>query len=179
MTLFAILVLAALAILLPLLRAVRGQSVAVRQVDDLSPHLRPVDVEAFRNLVDPAEEVYLRRHLPPREFRKIQRERFWAATEYVSAAAHNAAILLRLGEAARRSPDPQIAQAAQQLVDCAVRLRLYAFLVQAKLYVGILLPGSRFSPTGIADTYQQLNGLLIHLGRLQYPSRGARISAAL
>ena len=45
-----------------------------------------------------------------REFRAVQRERMRAALEYIRNSAHNAACLLRLGEAASRSGDPRIAR---------------------------------------------------------------------
>jgi hypothetical protein len=179
MTTSAILVLGSILVLLSLFRVVQRRNQAARSLDELAGHIRPVDLEAFRNLVDRDEEVFLRLHLPPRRFRKVQRERLRTAAEYVSCVAQNAAILLRLGEAAAHSPDPRIAQAGRELVDNALRLRRYAVLALAQLYVGVLLPGSRITAAGIADQYQQLSGALTQMGRLQYPSRGARISATL
>jgi hypothetical protein len=176
MTITLILVLIGLVALLFLLRLAKGRSSAIGSVEDLSGRLRPVDVEAFRNLVDPAEEQFLRANLLPAEFRKIQRERLCAAIEYISCAARNAAVLIRMGEAARRSSDPSIAEAGERLVDSAIRLRLYAFQTVAKLYLGILLPGARLSPMGLAESYEQLTGLGRSLGRLEYQTRGASAS---
>jgi hypothetical protein len=176
MTITLILVLIGLVALLFLLRLAKGRSSAIGSVEDLSGRLRPVDVEAFRNLVDPAEEQFLRANLLPAEFRKIQRERLRAAIEYISCAARNAAVLIRMGEAARRSSDPSIAEAGERLVDSAIRLRLYAFQTVAKLYLGILLPGARLSPMGLAESYEQLTGLGRSLGRLEYQTRGASAS---
>jgi hypothetical protein len=165
--------------LLFLIRLAKGRGSTTSSLDDLNGRLRPVDVEAFRNLVDPDETEFLRTHLPPAEFRAVHRERLRAAVDYISCAAHNAAILLRLGEAARRSPDPSIAEAGEKLVDSAIRLRLYAFRAMAKLYLGIILPGAQISPVGIAESYESMTRLVAVLGRLQYPSRGARVSATL
>jgi len=139
-------------------------------------HIRSVDINAFRNLIDPAEEDFLRHHLPPAEFRKIQRERLQAAVEYISCAAHNAAILLRIGEAARRSPDPATAEAAEKLVDHAIRLRLYAFQAIPRLYVGIIFPGWHPSSLRVVESYEQVTRQVVRLG-LQYPVAG--VSAAL
>jgi hypothetical protein len=135
-----------------------------------------VDIEAFRNLIDPTEEDFLRSRLPPAEFRKIQRERLRAAVEYVSCAAQNAAILLRLGEAARNSPDPATAEAAEKVVDHAIRLRLYAFQAIPRLYVGIIFPGWQASSLRVVETYEQVTRQVVRLG-LQYPVGG--VSAAL
>ena len=81
-------------------------------IDELASQLRPIDVDAFRNLIDEREEKFLRERLPTWEFRRIQRRRNLAAVEYIWCAAQNAAILIRLGEAARQNPDPAIAAAA-------------------------------------------------------------------
>jgi hypothetical protein len=173
------LVVAGLFALLFLIRLAKGRSSTANRLDDLTGCLRPVDVEAFRNLIDPGEEEFLRANLLPAEFRTIHRERLRAAVEYISCAAQNAAILLRLGEAARRSPDSTIAEAGERLVDSAIRLRLYSFLAMAKLRLGILLPGTTISPAGIAEGYERMTGLAVLVGRLQYPSKGVRLSAAL
>jgi hypothetical protein len=165
--------------LLFLIRIAKGRASTIHGLDNLGEHIRPVDVNAFRNLVDPEEEEFLRTNLPPAEFRAIHRERLRAAVDYVSCAAQNAAVLLRLGEAARRSPDPAIAEAGETLVDSAIRLRLYAFHARGRIYLGILLPGVRLSPVSFAESYERMTGLVIQLGRLQYPATGARVAAAL
>jgi hypothetical protein len=160
-----------------LIRVSKGRALTSEVLENPTEHIRAVDVEAFRNLVDPDEEEFLRTNLPPVEFRRIQRERLRAAVEYVSCAAHNAAILLRLADAGRRSSDPATAEAAQKLVDNALRLRLYALQAIPRLYLGMILPGSRISPVRIAESYEQMTRLVVLLGCLQYPTRG--VSAAL
>jgi hypothetical protein len=127
--------------------------------------------------MDPGEAEFLRANLSPSEFRKIQRERLQAAVEYVSGAAENAAILLHLADAGRRSSDPATAEAAEKLVENAIRLRLYAFQTIARLYLGMILPGARIAPVRVAESYEQMTRLVVLLGCLQYPTRG--VSAAL
>jgi hypothetical protein len=176
MTLTIIIV--ALALAAPfLLVALRGQAARSKMLDNPAAHIRSVDVDAFRNLVDPDEEEFLRSHLSPADFRRIQRERLRAAIEYVNCAAHNAVILLRLADAGRRSPDDATAEAAQKLADNALRLRLYALQAIPNLYLGMIFPGSRISPVRIAESYEQMTRQVVMLGCLQYPTRG--ISAAL
>jgi len=177
MTLTIIVVAVALTTLVLLAALARGQAASSRLLENPAEHIRSVDVVAFRNLVDPDEEEFLRTSLPPGEFRRIQRERLRAAVEYVSCAAHNAAILLRVADAGRRSSDPATAEAAQALVDNALRLRLYALHAVPRLYLGMIFPGSRISPAGIAESYEQMTRLVVRLGCLQYPTRG--VSAAL
>lgn len=150
-----------------------------RRDADLSQQIQPVDVEAFRNLTDPAEEQYLREWLPPGDFRRIQRKRLRAAIEYATGVSHNAGVLLSLGQAARRSPDPAIVEAAGNLVNEALRLRFYSVLAIAKLWVRFAFPDAALQPSGIVDRYQHTTQGAVRLGRLQYPDHGGLLSRAL
>ncbi|HKN35514.1 MAG TPA: hypothetical protein VJX16_19910 [Terriglobales bacterium] len=157
----------------------RGRAAAVPDVSDLRDQVRPVDLAAFRNLVDPDEESYLREHLPRGEFRAIRRERLRAGIDYVQCVVANAVLLLRVGEAARRSQDPEVAAAGQELVNSALRLRIYALLAQGKLYARILIPGLRISPARISDSYEHLAGMVSRLGRLQNVRQTYKIADTL
>jgi hypothetical protein len=174
-----VLILISLSVLAFLFSVARGRSAKVSTLDDLRGHTRPVDLESFRNLIDPSEEEFLRTNLSPRNFRVVQRERLRAAVEYVQWASQNAAVLLRLGEAARASADPGIAEAAQLLIASALRLRLYALLTIPKLYIGIALPGTHFSPGHLADRYQKLSSQAGQLVVMQNPTRTPRLSVVL
>ncbi|MGB6676563.1 MAG: hypothetical protein WBE44_07720 [Terriglobales bacterium] len=177
MTVTLILISTALLALALLVRLAKGRAVAPEVLENPTEHLRAVDVGAFRNLVDPGEEEFLRTNLAPAEFRKIQRERLRAAVEYVSCAAQNAGVLLRLADAGRRSSDPATAEAAEKLVNNALRLRLYALHTIPRLYLSMIFPGTRISPVRIAESYEQMTRQVVLLGCLQYPTRG--VSAAL
>src|SRR5690349_355222 len=179
MTIALILVAIALLVAMFLLWVARGQAQSIADLQDLPQKTKPVDLAAFRNLIDPVEEQFLRDNLRPRDFRLVQKQRMVAAIAYVRCAAHNAAVLVRLGQAARRSGDPQVVLAAQQLVNSAMRLRIYALLALLKLYPATLVPGARVSPAAVADAYQQLTSIVSQLTRLQQPSRAVRISNAL
>jgi len=169
----------ALLMLVVLLLAVRGQGGAVRSLQELEGCTQPVDLEAFRNLTDPQEEQYLREELEPAEFRTLERERLRAALEYVKRAAGNASILLRVGEAARRDANPEIARAAGELAECAFKLRMYALLAEGLLHVRMLVPDARWSPVRVARDYQGLREQVARLSRLLRPEYAGRISAAL
>src|SRR6266851_1728149 len=174
------LIFVALAILLLLLYLEGGHnSSSSNRLEDLTGRTRPVDLEAFRNVVDPGEEDFLRANLLPRQFRAVQRERMRAALEYVQNAAHNADFLLRMGEAATQSADPRIAQAGRQLVDSALRLRAYALLSGAKLNVRMLFPQRRLAFGKLADNYQHLSALAGQLALMQHPNQAGRLSALL
>lgn len=145
-------------------------------LDKLAAELRPVDVRAFRNLMDQREEQFLRENLSFGDFRNVHRERMLAAAEYVHCAAKNAAILVRLAEAARVSHDPEIVAAGERLLDNALRLRLYAWQMIPKLYIAILLPGVVQGPYSLPESYDTVKRQVVMLG-LRFPTHG--MSAAL
>jgi len=167
------------AVSLVLIRAALGRHLPVPSLQALEGHTQPVDVAAFRNLIDPAEEDYLRERLSAREFRAIQRARLRATLEYVRCTACNAAILLRLGEASRRDNNPEVAAAARALVNNALRLRVSAMLAIVVLYGRVVMPGSRVSVGRVTDAYENLIQGLVRLARLQDPAHASRVSAAI
>jgi len=136
----ALLIAFALVVVGVLVRAIRRRRAPVPDLHALEAHTQPVDLAAFRNLVDPAEEDYLRENLPAGPFHALQRERMRAALEYVRRTAYNSAILLRVGEAARRDPNPEVAAAARTLMNDALRLRMNAMLAMVVLYGRIAMP---------------------------------------
>lgn len=174
-----ILVVLVTGVLLLLARAARGQGIRIASVGELTGRTTAIDLVAFRNLVSFEEEEYLRRNLPPSQFRTLQRERMRAAAAYIQNALRNAAILLRLGEAARQSPDPQLAAAGRALMDNAIRLRLYAFFALLKLYLNIAFPGLHLAPLTIVDRYERLTDAMARFTRLQQPSLVTRVSLTL
>jgi hypothetical protein len=160
-------------LLLVVVRAAHGHRIAPAALSDPGSQIRTIDMEAFRNLVDPEDEAYLRSVLPSESFRALKRHRLQVTTAYVRSIAYNAAWLLRFGEMARQSPDPEIASAGQQLAANALRLRLSSFLVLARLHMEIWLPGATTSAVRVVSAYEQLRDLSGRLARLQTPARRA------
>ena len=146
-------------------------------LEKLAIELRPVDVGAFCNLISASEQQYLREHLPPREFRSIHRERMGAAVEYVRCAAHNASILMRLGDAARQHPDPSVRAAGEKLLESGLRLRLYAIQVIPRLYLSMAFPNAKPTADILADTYDNMGRQVVTLSCLHFPTHG--MSSAL
>jgi len=155
----------------------KGHLTTDGNLENLASQLRHVDVGAFCNLIAAGEQEYLRDHLPPREFRTIHRERMLAAVEYVRCAAHNAAILIRLGESARQHSDPVIRATGERLLDNGLRLRLYAFQLVPRLYLSMAFPNFGPVPDVLADTYDTMNRQVVRLSSLQFPTYG--MSSAL
>ena len=183
MTMAIILVLvvaAALALLLILAFVVsRNRQISA---DGLAGQIQPIDVAAFRNLIDPAEDAYLRHRLVVSEFRVVQRARLRATACYVRTAWSNAGVLTRMGQNALAEGDTRTAAAAQQLIDNAALLRQNAAYALLKIYVAMAWPRSNeagmpalHSP--VLQNYERLNGNAMLLGRLQNPATPLRIAA--
>jgi hypothetical protein len=128
---------------------------------------RSLDIEAFRNLVDSAEETFLSNNLSPKKFREIKRQRAWAALTYAREAGKAAAALASIGQAAQRSCDPTIAASGVQLAENAFRLRLQTLRASLYLLTDILLPDlqSRALPP-VADQYERAADILSRLSRI-------------
>jgi hypothetical protein len=175
MTLTVILVvLGALALLLIIGLPVFGNS----QADPGSDQIEPIDLEAFRNLVDPGEAEYLRRCLPVSEFRRVQRERLLAVAAYVRVATRNATVLIGIGQNALTASDPSTAAAARQLIESALLLRRNSALILIRIYLEFVWPKSGLAATPIVSAYEKLSGTAMLLGRLQNPASPIRISVS-
>lgn len=142
-----------------------------------SQQLQLIDLDAFRNLVDPAESAYLRRRLPAPEFRRVQRARLRAMASYVHAAGHNATALVRIGQAALAGNDAQTSQAARELVDNAVLLRRNATFALCRIYVALAWPHVGLAADPILHDYERVNGSAMLLGRLQNPASPGHTAA--
>lgn len=149
----------------------RGNRTSEKSFDDVVEQLQPIDVNAFRNLIDEKEEDYLRAQLETSEFRSIHRERMLAAVEYVWGAARNAGILIHLAEAVQHDPDPAVASAALSLLENASKLRLYALRVVPQLWLSMLIPGLRLTPLSVAESYDAVAREVVILGCLRSSSR--------
>ncbi len=176
MTLAIFLVVVAALALVFILSITLSRSLQISAGTSLATQIRPIDVEAFRNLVDPAEDEYLRRRLPAAEFRMIRRERLRAMAVYVQTAGRNAAVLVRIGQAALTG-NARTAEAARQLVDSALLLRRNAAFALLRIYIALAWPTSGLAAAPVLRGYEQLNGAAMLLGRLQSPAAPVRIFA--
>jgi hypothetical protein len=176
MTIAIILVVAAALALIFILRVTLSRSLQISAGTGLA-QIQPIDVEAFRNLVDPEEADYLRMRLSASQFRRVQRWRLRATAAYVQVAGRNALVLVRMGQAAATASDAPTAEAARQLVDNALLLRRNATIALLRIYIALAWPNSGLAATVIVRGYEQLSGSAMLLGRLQNPAAPVRISA--
>jgi hypothetical protein len=134
---------------------------------------RSLDIEAFRNLIDADEEAFLRDNLAPKRFREIKRQRAWAAFLYAWEAGGAATALAKVGQAAQRSADPQVAASGAQVAENAFRLRLQTMKACLLLLTEVALPGlqSRSIPF-VVDEYERTAQILFRLGGFSSGVRG-------
>jgi hypothetical protein len=177
MTLAIVLVIVAGLALAVIFRFAVTRSLQISSSADLAGQIRPLDIQAFRNLADPAESRYLRRRLPPSEFRTVQRERLRAMAAYIQAASHNATVLIRIGQSAALAGDAQTVDAARQLVQNAQLLRINAAVASCRIYAAYVWPNSTLGTAPIVHGYEQVSGSAMLLGRLQNPAAPVRLSA--
>jgi len=174
----AILVAAGLGLAAFLFYVVRGSTAATGKLEEVGTVTRPVDLLAFQNLVDPEEDELLRCSLPPPVFRRVQRERLRAAIGYVEQGAANAAVLLRIGEAMGHE-DPAVAAIGREMVNAALRLRVYALLVVMILHLRVWIPSVGAPVREVSTRYEELRNQFARLARTRRPADAGHLLAAL
>lgn len=127
----------------------RSRDFSSKSLDNKTKDFHWIDMVALRNLLDPAEDEFLRKRLQPSEFRAMRQKRLEAALEYISAAARDAEILACMLHTACNTRNPTTMGAAYKLAHEAAQLRIYAFL-------SMLFPGVRSSLLKVADIYEQV-----------------------
>jgi hypothetical protein len=132
-------------------------------LDDVPLFLRPVDLEQAETLLDPSREYELRQKLDAETFREVQRDRMRLFLELVKRMAHNARVLVEMGN---REAELQIGPAAvaiRVLQQEAVRVRMYALFTMAKLRCRLLFrPASslaKFRKSGELDGIESYRAL--------------------
>jgi len=173
-----LLVVAALALAGLLLYVARGSSRAKGTLEEVGVETHPVDLAAFRNLVDPAEDEFLRANLAPAVFRRVQRQRLRAAILYVERSAENAAVLLRIGEALN-GEEPEVAAMGREIANAAVRRRMNAVMVLAILHVRVWFPSMGMPAQEVSTRYEELRRQFGRLARTRRPAEAGRLVAAL
>ena len=137
---------------------------------DAEPRWQRVDMEAFLNLADPAEERYLRRNLSASEFAKIHRLRVRVMWEYLGRLAFNSKVMMNSAQMVQHNGTPEQLQSATRLVAAASRMRMLIFAVDAYLVVRFLLPQSQDPVRNLVGKYDELTQMFTQTcgGQLAY-----------
>lgn len=179
MTIVFILGVVAIVIVVGLRHAIRGFAAQVTDPEQLLGRTRALDLLAFRNLIDPGEDEYLRTRLPWHALWRVRRARHRAAAEYVRMAAVNAAILVRLAQTAQHSDQLRIREAASQLLALATETRVLAGFALLQLYFAWLFPWWQPSLGNITLAYTGLRATLDRVVGWQRPELAGRIRAVV
>ena len=134
----------------------RGQ---ISSVQELDARWQKIDMAAFLNLADPAEERYLRQRLPSSDFRRIQRMRVRAMWEYLGRLSANSRLMMRAGQIVQHQSSGQKLQEATRLVATASRMRMLIFAADAYLAVRFLLPETQDPIRKLVQNYDSLTNL--------------------
>ena len=153
--------------------AVRRRNLQIRDLRSAEHAIVAVDLEAFRNLIDVQQDRFIREHLPPREFRRVQRARYLAAAEYLRNVIANTSVMIRLGELAHASHEPAVEMQGTELAAAAAAARLYCLLSLFQAYVGVLFPAGAMSFGRAIESYDRLTVRVWTIGRAWTPARSA------
>lgn len=121
----------------------------------LSTRLKPVNIDAVKNLLDPEQDRYLSSRLSASQMRDIRRRRTIVLLEYVWRIAQNAALVLQVSESLRRSESPEMSEKSAQISNMALRIRLMALSSIWFLALSMIWPGTPLS-TSVAEGYSVL-----------------------
>lgn len=136
----------------------------IKSLEDWEAKKHEADAEVFRILLDPNEEKYLQRSLPPHDFRTFQRKRIVLALRWLDLVGQNAGMLMKLGQLARVTTNSALAKEAEDLIYGALRLRVNLIMVQLGLWLKWIFPGWALSLPAIEIPYAEL---LTYLSRIQ------------
>ena len=155
----------------------RGNAHRMNDASDLEGRTKPVDLIAFRNLMDPAQAQLLSGLLPVCEYRRLKRLRNGVAIGYVAAVYENSATLIRLGEFLQRQSDTS--DEGAKIVELALKNRLAAALLLMKLAAGWLYPAGEFSTDVLTSSYSQLKESVNGILRRTRPLKSGHLLARL
>ncbi|HEY6350557.1 MAG TPA: hypothetical protein VI636_14215 [Candidatus Angelobacter sp.] len=134
---------------------------------------KPIDLTAFRTLIDRDHDAFLREKLSRVEFFHQKRRKIRVTWKYVRRMADNAAVFMRLASEQRTSSDQTVAETAQQIGEQAAQLRLNCLVAFAKLTVEFAIPSVQLTPAMLAPKYETLKQNLSRLGSLHQPLASA------
>lgn len=169
MSLMAIGVLLLVAATFFLVKLLRGSVEHPSNLVELLDSLEPVNAASFRHLACDVDDLYLKRHVPAREYRRLKRMRLRTIRAYYSSAFRNSSLLLSYGELLADNEHSSFVQFGEELRTAAIQLRLA--LIRG--IVGVYL--CRFTPLRvphwrhITDYYNQVGSQLARFCESNFP----------
>jgi len=101
-------------------------------------YLRGVDLEQLKELLNLADEGYLRLNLSPVAFRQEQRRRIDLTLEYYGRMAHNSRLVQQWSNTEMRKSamtrNREAARASSELNDFCIEFRMHAWMTRTRLH---------------------------------------------
>lgn len=136
----------------------------------------PLDLGAFRTLVDRQDEEFLRDRLPRKAFFQLKRLRIRVTWRYVNRMSDNSAAVLRQ-VGMRQHSDPEAVEAVAQIADLATQLRTQCLIAFVKLMAEFLFPWLQLTPAMLAAKYESLQQNVSRLQAL-HPQNASQPASA-
>jgi hypothetical protein len=179
MTTVVLVVIAGLLSLAALAVVVRGRISSATTLSRMHECTMHVDLNAFRNLIDPENEKFFRQWLDADQFRLFQKQLDRVALAYLRLMASNAAVVLHVSEPLRSSSDAATRVAAERVVGVALRLRINSLLAITRLRFFLIFPIPRSHPTRFVMDYPSFVTAVMYLVMLQNPRETSSVISAL
>jgi len=124
---------------------------SARTFDEMYPYLRNAKIEEVQDLVNPADEGYLRLNLSANDFRKTQHNRVHLLRELLKRMSHNASYLQEWASGELRkswkTTNQNSRHASRELIQYCIEFRMATLLVQGRLLLWSLrITLLRFAP---------------------------------
>jgi hypothetical protein len=144
--------------------------------------LRAVDMEQLKDLLNLAEEGYLRLNLSPSEFRKEQQHRIYVVLEHCGRMSHNTLLIQQWANTELRKSsltrNREVASPSKELNNACIefrvhalitRLRLHAWLFRTKALPFVSIPflaeARRIESFDLVYSYERIKAVAEKLGR--------------
>ena len=145
----------------------------LRTLEEMVPHLRNASLVEVKELINPADEGYLRLNLPSKAFRQAQINRLYLLREHLMRMSHNAVTLqqwatfelAKSGKTANKGATDTSRELIQycflfRIASAIVRLRLRFWLMRIRLLPFVSIPmlaeARKAAGTDIAYTYERI-----------------------
>lgn len=139
--------------LLCLLWLVRGG--VARTSERSSPRrLRQIDLPAFRNLLSPGDDEFLRSSLSPVHYRQVRRARLRAVQEYLVWIVEDCVVLIHMLQS-HAQIEPSITWETASLIRSASKIRLISFVLWVLLWGEYFFAGLKIQPLRLLKLYEE------------------------
>jgi hypothetical protein len=111
-----------------------------------------IDLEAFKNILSPDDDAFLRRNLPPFAYRTAKRLQTRAIQEYLRCIAADCSAIQSLVKSSRVGNEQKAR--VQSLIVMTARLRFVALLTWCGLWIQWVFPTLNLMPGSILAVYE-------------------------